>query len=118
MNNKENPRKSQKNYPKQQEVSPKKNLLLAFKTIIWLTLVSVVTLSILYFMDLNSGEPSYFTEHFAISIILILIGIIAIILPKISKETYSGSDRGDNFMVLVGVLLILSSFISIFFSYI
>ena len=28
MNNKENPRKSQKNYPKQQEVSPKKNLLL------------------------------------------------------------------------------------------
>lgn len=94
-----------------------KGLFMAFSIIVYVSFIIIVACVIIYFVDLFGETKSYFTEHFAISIILALIGVIALLLPRISKKSYSGDDKGDKLMNIVGVLLLACSIFSLVMSY-
>ena len=97
----------------------KKNngMLLAFRIIIVIAFIFVVTCTILYFMEVGKEEKSYFSMHFAIPIILFFVGVIAIMLCTLSKKSMTGESKGDTMMIGVGLLLFLCSILSLIFSY-
>ncbi len=94
-----------------------KGLYLAFKIITFVAFVAIVVSTVLYFVDISKGEKSFFTQHFSIPIDLFLVGIIAMILPQLNKKTLQGENKGDFLMILVGVALIILSFISLGLSF-
>ncbi|MDE6407501.1 MAG: hypothetical protein K2K48_04575 [Anaeroplasmataceae bacterium] len=98
----------------------KKNnrMLLAFRIIIVIAFIFVVTCTILYFMEVGQPEKSYFSKHFALPIILFFVGVIAIMLSILSKKSMSGENKGDTMMIGVGVLLFLCAILTLIFSYV
>ncbi len=98
---------------------PAKNttLLRVFRIIIFIAFVLIVACTILYFVEFNSETKSYFTMHFALPCILFMVGIIAILMAALSIQSISGESKGDNFMIVVGILLVLCSIISLVWSY-
>lgn len=95
----------------------KKGMLLAFRIVIVISFVFVVTCAIIYFMEFGKEEKSYFSLHFALPIILFLVGLIAIMMSTLSKKNISGESKGDNMMIGVGLLLFLCSILTLIFSY-
>ncbi len=95
----------------------KKNLLIAFKIIIIISFIFVVTSSIIYFIEMGNEQMSYFSKHIAIFVILFLVGIIAIMLSMLSKLNLSGENKGDNMMIGVGLALIILSFVTLIMTY-
>lgn len=89
--------------------------------IIMIVFAAIAIISGIYFIldmyVITNGEISYFSKHFLISICLFCIGVIAILLPSINQKKFSGENKGDSMMVLVGFLLIICSFFSIMISY-
>jgi amino acid permease len=63
-------------------------------------------------------ESNYFLDHFASMILMILIGIIAILMPLLNGQKLVGENKGDNLMLVVGILLIVCGLISVLMSYI
>jgi hypothetical protein len=51
-------------------------------------------------------------------IIMILIGIIAILMPLLNGQKVVGENKGDNMMLVVGVLLIVCGLLSVLMSYV
>ncbi len=92
--------------------------MIVFKTIITISFLIIVTLTVLYFMDIQNAGYLYFKEHFAISIILFLVGIIAFMLPRLNKKSYQGENKGDGLMLMVSILLILLAIGTCIFSYV
>lgn len=107
-----------KNNPSSMNAAHKKGIFLAFRIIVYVAVAVVVGLAVLYFIESTNQTMSFFSLHFAVPIILAMIGIIAILLPKLTKKSYSGDTKGDNFMTLVGVLLILCAVMSLGLSFI
>jgi uncharacterized membrane protein len=62
-------------------------------------------------------ESNYFLDHFASMIIMILIGIIAILMPLLNNQNLVGENKGDNMMLVVGMLLIICGLLSVMISY-
>ncbi len=94
----------------------KKNFIL--KLIMGILATVSVGLIVLYLVELYALEQvSYFTTHFTTFICLFCIGIIALLLPTLNKKKFSGESKGDSMMLVVGILLIICSFISIMVSY-
>ncbi len=94
----------------------KKNL--AFKIIVFIAFICAVALTVLYFVEQSNGSQSYFSYHFAIPITLFLVGIIAVFLTRISLKNYSGESKGDNLMIVVGILLFVCAIFSLIMSYV
>lgn len=92
--------------------------LLVFKAIITISFLIIVALTVLYFMDIENAGYLYFKEHFAISIILLLVGVIAFMLPRMNKKSYQGENKGDNLMLMVSILLVLLAIGTCIFSYV
>lgn len=87
------------------------------KIIIAVGMAIIFALGILYYVEASKGELSYFTDHFLIGIVLIIVGCIAMFLPSVSKKSFSGDDKGDNMMIGVGILLIICALVAILTSY-
>lgn len=87
-----------------------------FKTVIGIimliALVVGVEYAIEYFMNDAQNKMSFFAQHFSFGIILFLIGIIAFLLPFTTRTRF-GEGKGDNMMLIVGVLLMLAGIITI-----
>lgn len=96
-------------------MNKKNNLVL--KIISVCTVITILGVGVFYFIDGSDNKYSYFTQHFAISIILFMVGINALILPFLNKQNYSGENKGDSMMRIVGLLLMLCAIINIIFSY-
>ena len=79
-----------------------------------IVLALVIYYGVYYFILETSN---YFLDHFASSIILVLIGAIAILMPVLNGQKLVGENKGDNTMLVVGVLLIICALISILISY-
>lgn len=94
-----------------------KGLFLAFKIIIVIAFITVLTCTVIYFIEMGKETRSYFSLHFALPIILLFVGIIAIMLSTLSKMSMTGESKGDKFMTLVGLLLILFAILTLIFSY-
>lgn len=108
------------NMKKQNQTSvPQKKTMayLAMRIIIVISFLFVIACTIVYFVEFDSQNKSYFSLHFAIPVILLFVGIIAILLSCLSKKNYSGENKGDTMMIGVGALLILCSIISLIMSY-
>ena len=61
-------------------------------------------------------SSSFFTSHFTLGICLALIGVIALLMPKASKQRYS-NNRSDDIMIIVSLLLFLCAIIAIVISF-
>ena len=88
-----------------------------FKVMTYITFVIVFGLTVLYLFESEKGQLSFFTSHFAIPIVLFLVGIIAILMPLISNKSYRGENKGDNFMFVIGLILFASSIITLILSF-
>lgn len=95
-----------------------KGIFLAFRIVIVIAFIFVITCTVIYFMEANQENRSYFSLHFALPIILFLVGVIAIMLSTLSKMSLSGESKGDNMMLGVGILLMLCSIITLIFSFV
>lgn len=94
-----------------------KGLFIAFKIFILIAFIFVVTCTVIYFMEVGHENKSYFSLHFALPIILFLVGVIAIMLSMLSRLSISGESKGDMMMIGVGLVLILISIITLALSY-
>ncbi len=95
----------------------KNRLLIAFKIVIVISFIFVITSSIIYFLEMGNEQMSYFSKHIAIFVILFLVGVIAIMLSLLSKLNLSGENKGDKMMIGVGVALIILSFVTLIMTY-
>ncbi len=95
----------------------KKNDLL-LKIIIACMVAITLSMGIFFVVEMYIlNKVSYFSKHFLLSICLFCIGIIALLLPRINSKKFSGENKGDSLMVVVGFLLIICSLFSIMISY-
>ena len=108
-----------KNSIRKTNEAPKQNttLMMIFKVIILIAFVVVVVCTVLYFIEMNSDTKSYFTLHFALPCMLFMVGLIAMLMAALSMQNLSGESKGDNFMIVVGALLVLSAIIALVWSY-
>ena len=95
-----------------------KGLFLALKIIILIAFVFVVTCTIIYFVEFDKPEKSFFSLHFALPIILFFVGIIAALMSYLSKKSMTGENKGDHMMMIVGFLLMLISILTLIFSFV
>ena len=61
-------------------------------------------------------STSFFASHFTLGICLALIGVIAFLMPKASKQRYS-NNKSDDVMIIVSLLLFLCSIIAVVISF-
>lgn len=94
-----------------------KGLFIAFKIVIFVAFIFVVTCTVIYFMEVGHENKSYFSMHFALPIILLFVGVIAIMLSMLSRLSLSGESKGDMMMIGVGLVLVLVSIITLVASY-
>lgn len=91
------------------------------KIVIFVLVVLVLALGteylIEYFSHEHFDEMSFFAQHFTLGIALILIGVIAFILPFLTRTRY-GDNKGDNMMLIVSILLVLCGIVAIALSFI
>lgn len=89
------------------------------KIVMTIGMVIIFALGALYYYEsFVVGELSFFTSHFLIGIVLAIIGCFAIYMPTVSQKSYSGDDRGDKMMFVIGLILFLCAIISIIVSFI
>ena len=96
----------------------KKSIIIIKIIITIMVLISLVTIGIYIVEAYVLNSVSYFTQHFTMFICLFCVGIIALMLPNVNQKKLSGDNKGDSLMLVVGVLLILCSFVSIIISYV
>ncbi len=46
-----------------------------------------------------------------------MVGIIALFMAMLSKQSLTGESKGDNLMIVVGILLMVCSVIALVWSY-
>ncbi len=91
----------------------KKVFKIIIGVLMFITLALGVEYLIEYFMNSDAmNNMSFFATHFTFGICLILIGIIAFLLP-FQTRTRFGEGKGDNMMLIVGILLVLCGIIAI-----
>ena len=71
-----------------------------------------IYLAVCMFANINN----YFTVHFGMAIVLLLVSVVAFTLPVITKKKYA-DDSKDRIMFVVGVLLVLLSILTVVMSY-
>ncbi len=96
----------------------KNGLMIAFKVIIVISFLSIIASTVVYFIESSKGEMSYFSKHFAVGLDLFLVGIIAIIMPKLAAQSLQGENKGDKMMGFVGLLLFLFAILTVIFSFV
>ena len=90
------------------------------KIIIGISMIIILAIGTNYMIEAFTGDGtlSFFTRHFMIPIVLVIIGGIAIFLPMTAQKTLSGDDKGDNMMYGVGILLFVCAIIALATSFI
>lgn len=103
--------RSDKSTP-QKQIELKIKIVLAI--LVGIVLIVACYYGICYFI---LETTNYFLEHFAGSIIMMLIGVMAILMPLLNGQKLTGENKGDNTMFVVGILLFVCSLVSILISY-
>lgn len=93
-------------------------LFLVFKVIVVISFLTIVTSTVIYFVESSKGEMSFFSKHFAVGLDLFLIGIMAILMPKLAAKSLQGENKGDKMMGVVGLLLFLFAILTVVFSFV
>lgn len=107
----------QKNNSIQNEaLKQKKRITFILKLIMLLLAATIILLVVLMLIDMGDGSVNYFNRHFLLAVCLSSVGVIAMILPYVTKSKFS-DNKGDKMMPIVGIMLIVCAIISIFISY-
>lgn len=99
-----------------QALKQKRQINFILKLIMLISIVTILTLLVLWLIDLGDSNLNYFNRHFLLPTCLFLVGVIAIILPNVTKSKFS-DNRGDKMMPIVGIMLIVCAFLSLFLSF-
>lgn len=97
-------------------LNQRKQTIFILKLIMLICAMLIITLIALFLFDIGDGEFNYFNQHFMLPLCLFFIGIIALILPNVTKSKFS-DNKGDKIMPVVGFMLIVCAFLSLFLSY-
>ena len=92
----------------------------ALKIKVILAVLASITLVLLAYYGVSYyvlEQSNYFLEHFASALIMLAIGGCAILMPMLNSTKMTGENKGDNMMLVVGVLLFICSLVSIIISY-
>ena len=65
-----------------------------------------------YFTKETTNQMSFFANHLALGFVLIVIGFIAFLLPFTTRTRF-GEGKGDNMILVVGILLVLCGILAI-----
>ena len=89
------------------------------KVVIGIATAVILGLTGLYLYETfyNADNISYFSQHFAISVIFVIIGILAFLLPMVNKENVRTDDKGDKMMPIIGVMLFICAIFSCLMSF-
>ena len=103
-------------------VSDKTKLILKIVMIALMVIVlGIVTEFLVEIFAFKMQDPyyhlSFWADHFAIGITLILVGGVAFIMPILSKQKYT-DDSKDSIMLIVALLLMLSGIVAMIYSFI
>ena len=92
-----------------------------FKLIILLAAAIALTCGaeymIEFFMHSDKSEFSFFASHLSLGLALMFMGVVAFLLPFTTRTRF-GDGKGDNMMLIVGILLALSGIITIGLSFV
>lgn len=89
------------------------------KILMTIGMIIIFALGALYYYESFVLEKlSFFTKHFLIGIVLLIIGCYAVYLPKVSQKSFAGDDKGDKMVFYIGLLLFLSAIITVLVSFI
>lgn len=94
----------------------KKILKIIMAVFLFLGISLTIEAAIEYFF-IEEALRSHFFEHWVGGLTLFCVGIVALIMPQLSKSRFQ-DNKADNLMSVVAVLLILCSIITIVCSYI
>ena len=94
-------------------------LVKAVKVVITISTVIILGITGLYLYEtfFTPENISYFSQHFAISVIFVVIGILAFLLPMVNKENIKTDDKGDKMMPFIGVMLFICAIFSCIMSF-
>ena len=81
------------------------------------TIIIVGVTGVYLFESLGEREVSFFSKHFAIPIVFIVVGILAFLLPMANKENIRTDDKGDKMMPIIGILLFICAIFSCLMSF-
>ena len=95
------------------------NLVKIVKVVIAISTVIILAITGLYLYEtfFTPDNISFFSKHFAISVIFIVIGVLAFLLPMVNKENIKTDDKGDNMMPIIGVMLFICAIFSCLMSF-
>ncbi len=99
-----------------QALKQKRQIIFTLKLIMLICAMLIITLIVLFLIDLADSEINYFNQHFMLPSCLFLVGVIAMILPNVTKSKFS-DNKGDKMMPVVGIMLIVCALLSLFLSY-
>ena len=94
----------------------KKKIFKIILAVLSLAVVAIGLEAAVELVFLENHTPSYFVKHFSFGLVLMLIGVMAFLMTQVAKRRYDGG-KGDELMLVVSVLLILSGIIAIVISY-
>lgn len=99
-----------------QETRQYKILRIILSIVIFALLALSVSMFIVTFVYEPTKVPA-FISHYGVGLSLIAIGISAILMTILNKYNVNASDRGDRFILFVGLALIIFGIGTIIFSY-
>ena len=70
-----------------------------------------------FFIVSDKSQFSFFASHLALGLALMFMGVVAFFLPFTTRTRF-GHSKGDNMMLIVGILLVLSGIITIGLSFV
>ena len=94
-------------------------LIKVVKVVIAISSIIILGITCLYLYELfiTPDNISYFSKHFAMSVIFVIIGILAFLLPMANKENIKTDDKGDKMMPIIGIMLFICAIFSCIMSF-
>ena len=64
-----------------------------------------------------TGNHNFFTRHFALPIVLLMLGAIAFTLPLATRTKFGGDDSKDKVMMVVAIIAVLLAILTFALSF-
>ncbi len=100
-----------------QALKQKRQIIFILKLIMLICVFLIVTLIVLWLVDLSDNEINFFNHHFLLPTCLFLVGVIALCLPNSINKSKFSDNKGDKMMPVIGIMLIVCALLSIFLSF-
>lgn len=86
------------------------------KIVVLVSSILAAAIGVYLVVCMFSGIENYYTQHFGLASVLLLVSPIALILPILTKKKYQ-EDSKDKIMFVIGVLLIMFAVLTVAISY-